>query len=112
MKKSYQLTISAILFFLIAHTTVGQAVSPDFRLTNIQMSDGRVLSGLVRPRDQQSLTLITANQTITLAKTDIEAQRATDQSIMPEGQLEAMNVKERTALLRYLMTESPPVDGR
>ena len=88
------------------------AVSPDFRLTNIQMSDGRVLSGLVRPRDQQSLTLITANQTIILAKTDIEAQRATDQSIMPEGQLEAMNVKERTALLRYLMTESPPVDGR
>lgn len=86
------------------------AVSPDFRLSNIQMKDGRVLSGLIRDRDQQSLTLITANQTMILAKNEIEAQRATDQSIMPEGQLEAMSVQERKALLKYLMTDAPPVD--
>jgi hypothetical protein len=47
-----------------------------------------------------------------LAKSDIEGQRGTDQSIMPEGQLEALNVSERTALLRYLMTDSPPEEGR
>ena len=88
------------------------AVSPDFRLSNIEMKDGRVLSGLIRPRDQQSFTLITSNQTMILAKSDIEGQRGTDQSIMPEGQLEALNVSERTALLRYLMTDSPPEEGR
>jgi putative heme-binding domain-containing protein len=88
------------------------AVSPDFRLSNIEMKDGRILSGLIRPRDQQSFTLITSNQTMILAKSDLEGQRGTDQSIMPEGQLEALNVSERTALLRYLMTDSPPEEGR
>ena len=87
-------------------------VSPDFRLTNLQMKDGRVLSGLVRPRDKQSLTLITTNQTVILLKNEIEDQKATEQSIMPEGQLEAMNPKDRQELLRYLMTISPPLIGK
>lgn len=47
-----------------------------------------------------------------LSKNDIESQKSTDQSIMPEGQLEAMSTMERKALLRYLMTESPPVESR
>ncbi|RLS26693.1 MAG: hypothetical protein DWH73_00265 [Planctomycetota bacterium] len=87
-------------------------VSPDFRLTNLQMKDGRVLSGLVRPRDKQSLTLITTNQTFILLKNEIEDQKVTEQSIMPEGQLEAMNAKDRQELLRYLMTISPPLIGK
>ena len=87
-------------------------VAPDFRLSNLQLKDGRVLSGLVRPRDQQSLTLITTSQTVILQRNDIEEEKRTDQSIMPEGQLEALSPADRKALLQYLMTETPPAVNR
>ena len=87
-------------------------VSPDFRVTNLQMKDGRVLSGLVRARDKQSITLVSTNETRILPTSEIEAQKPTTQSIMPEGQLEAMTKAERVALLRYLMSSEPPEVAR
>jgi putative membrane-bound dehydrogenase-like protein len=89
-------------------TEPSAAVSPDFRVTNVALKDGRILAGLVRPRDKQSITLITPTETMIIARESIEAERQTPASIMPDGQLEAMKPAERVALLRYLMTEQPP----
>ncbi|MFM7131186.1 MAG: c-type cytochrome, partial [bacterium] len=83
-------------------------VSPDFRVTNLQMKDGRVLSGLVRARDKQAMTLVGVGETRIIPLAEIEEQKPTSQSIMPEGQLEAMTTAERVALLKYLMTTAPP----
>ncbi|MFM7319507.1 MAG: c-type cytochrome, partial [bacterium] len=83
-------------------------VSPDFRVTNLQMKDGRVLSGLVRARDKQAITLVGVGETRIIPLAEIEEQKPTSQSIMPEGQLEAMTTAERVALLKYLMTTAPP----
>lgn len=87
-------------------------VSPDFRVTNLQMKDGRVLSGLVRARDKQAITLVGTNETRILPISEIEAQKQTTQSIMPEGQLEAMATAERVALLKYLMSSQAPEVAR
>jgi putative heme-binding domain-containing protein len=83
-------------------------VAPDFRVTNIQLKDGRVLSGLVRVRDNKAITLIGATETRIIPIAEIEAQKSTTQSIMPDGQLEAMTNHERISLLKYLMSASPP----
>lgn len=89
-------------------TDPSAAFSPDFRLTNLEMKDGRIISGLVRPRDKQAITLITTTETMIIPRDLIETQQTSTQSIMPEGLLEAMSHQERTALLHYLMTEGPP----
>jgi putative membrane-bound dehydrogenase-like protein len=85
-------------------------VSPDFRVTQIEMKDGRVLSGLVRPRDNSTLALVTPTETAILLKSDIAEQKSTPQSIMPEGQLESLSKEDRVALLHYLMTAEPPIE--
>ena len=83
-------------------------VAPDFRVTNIQLKDGRVLSGLVRSRDSRAITLVEISETRIIPITEIEAQKSTTQSIMPDGQLEAMTKPERISLIKYLMSASPP----
>ncbi len=83
-------------------------VTPDFRVTQISLKDGRVLSGLVRPRDASTLALVTPAETFILLKSEIDEQKPTAQSIMPEGQLESLNRDERIGLLHYLMSERPP----
>jgi len=83
-------------------------VPPDFRVTQVALKDGRVLSGLMRPRDASTLALVTPAETLILLRSEIVEQKPTGQSIMPEGQLEALNQADRTALLHYLMADSPP----
>jgi len=83
-------------------------VTPDFRVTQISLKDGRVLSGLVRPRDASTLALVTPAETFILLKSEIDEQKPTAQSIMPEGQLESLSRDERIGLLLYLMSERPP----
>lgn len=82
-------------------------VPPDFRVTQVALKDGRVLAGLVRPRDGMTLALVTPAETLILLRSDIVEQKPTGQSIMPEGQLEALDKADRTALLHYLMTDRP-----
>jgi putative membrane-bound dehydrogenase-like protein len=85
-------------------------VSPDFRLTQLAMKDGRVIAGLVRPRDNVTTAVVMPTQTVIVPKAEIAEEKRTDQSIMPEGQIEALSPSERIALIRYLMTESPPAE--
>ena len=77
-------------------------IGRDYRLTNILLEDGRVLSGIPVEETERALTLQTINQRIVLDKQEIDEMQASSVSMMPEGQLEKMQPEEVRNLIRYL----------
>ncbi len=77
-------------------------VGKDYRSTVIQTTDGRVVSGLVMKETDSAVTLRTINDTIVIAKTDIEERKLSELSIMPEGQLNTLAPDEVRDLIAYL----------
>jgi putative heme-binding domain-containing protein len=81
----------------------GATVSADFRMVVVAMKDGRVLNGIVRANNGRTLTLQTQNETLVLDQNDIEGQKLTSDSLMPEGQLDPLAPDEVRDLFAYLM---------
>jgi putative heme-binding domain-containing protein len=69
----------------------------------VAMQDGRVLNGIVKARNQRTLTLQTQNEVLVLDHGDIEGLKPTSASLMPEGQLESLAAAEVRDLFAYLM---------
>ena len=78
-------------------------VSDEYRLTVVEMRDGRVLSGIIGREDNQSLVLRLPGTEATLPKTEILHRNTRNQSLMPEGMLQALDAKSRAQLIAYLM---------
>jgi putative membrane-bound dehydrogenase-like protein len=79
------------------------AVIPnEYRSTEIETKDGRVLTGIVKAQDAKSVTIQTANELLILPKNEIETQRQTELSMMPEDLLTPLTDQEVRDLLYYL----------
>lgn len=78
-------------------------VSRDYRMSIVELSDGRVVSGLVTARDDRTLSIMTPTERRTFDLADIERVTVTAQSPMPEGLLERMAPDEIRDLVAYLM---------
>jgi putative membrane-bound dehydrogenase-like protein len=85
------------------------AVSSDFRMVVVALSDGRVLNGLVKRQSDRTLTLQTQNEVIVLDRSDIESQRPSPSSLMPDGLLDTLKAAEIRDLIAYLAahTQAP-----
>ena len=77
-------------------------VDADYRMTVLQMADGRVLNGLVTARTDRTITLVAPTETITVDTRAVEDARVTPQSPMPEGLLETLDDAEIRDLVAYL----------
>ena len=81
----------------------------------IATTDGRVLTGIIRAEDKDSITLATANETITVPKPEIEERRTSEQSMMPEDLWKPLSEFEVRSLVSYLASPAqvplPPGDG-
>jgi putative membrane-bound dehydrogenase-like protein len=77
-------------------------VGKDYLAHVIAMADGRVLTGIVRAEDKDTITLVTANETVTIPKSEIEQRRASEQSMMPEDLWKPLSDQEIRALVAYL----------
>jgi len=89
-------------------------VTADFRMVVVAMQDGRVLNGIVKSRNEHTLTLQTQNELLVLDRGEIEGLKPTTASLMPEGQLESVAEAEVRDLFAYLMSrvQAPlPVDS-
>jgi putative membrane-bound dehydrogenase-like protein len=87
-------------------------VTADFRMVVVAMTDGRVLNGIVKARNERTLTLQTQNELLVLDRSDIEGLKPTPASLMPEGQLEALGAGEVRDLFAYLMSRvQAPLPG-
>ncbi len=77
-------------------------IGKDYLAHVIALADGRVLTGIIRSEDKDTITLMTANETITLPKSEVEERKASEQSMMPEDLWKALSEHDIRSLISYL----------
>jgi putative membrane-bound dehydrogenase-like protein len=90
-------------------------VGADFRMSVLEMADGRVLNGLVRTRNDRTITLQTQTESLTLDRKDVEQIKQSPLSLMPEGLLDPLTPEQVRDLFGYLnqRTQAPlPADSK
>ncbi|TWT74340.1 PVC-type heme-binding CxxCH protein [Allorhodopirellula solitaria] len=78
-----------------------------YQITTLLMDDGRVVSGIIQDRNEDALTVQTPLERIVLAVDEIEFEKASNVSLMPEGQLQPMSPEQVRDLFGYLMSPGP-----
>jgi putative heme-binding domain-containing protein len=84
----------------------GATVSADFRMVVVELTDGRVLNGLVKAKTDRALTLRTPTETVVLERSTIAATAPSTASLMPDGLLTPLGEREVSDLFAYLMTRT------
>jgi putative heme-binding domain-containing protein len=74
----------------------------DYRMTVLELSDGRVVSGLIQQETDSAITVRTLNDTLLVAKSDVESRTLSELSMMPEGLLDRLPSQEIRDLIAYL----------
>jgi putative membrane-bound dehydrogenase-like protein len=88
-------------------------VTADFRMSIVDLKDGRVLNGLIAAKTARTLTLKTMTEMPTVERSEIAGIRESALSLMPEGLLEGLTPEQTRDLIAYLMhnTQVPLPDG-
>jgi putative membrane-bound dehydrogenase-like protein len=81
-------------------------IGKDYVAHIIATTDGRLLTGIVRAEDKDTVTLVTANETIVLPKNEIEERRTSDKSMMPDDLWKPLSEHEIRSLVAYLASPS------
>jgi putative heme-binding domain-containing protein len=76
----------------------------DYLPTVVETKDDRVITGIVTHQDDNALTLITANDTVLVPRTEIQSTQQSQLSMMPEGLIEALSPQEVRDLVSYLQS--------
>jgi putative membrane-bound dehydrogenase-like protein len=77
-------------------------IGKDYLAHVIATSDGRVLTGIIRAEDKDSITLVTANETLVLPKSEVAERKASEQSMMPDDLWKPLSEHEIRSLVSYL----------
>ena len=80
------------------------SVARDFRAVTVVLIDGRVITGVVATHTEQTLTLQTAQERITIDRGDVDELSESEESIMPQGILKTLSEEEVVDLIAYLMS--------
>jgi putative heme-binding domain-containing protein len=76
-----------------------------YRTVSVLTVDGRVVNGVLAEEDGTKIVLRTPEQPrVVIAKEDIDFRKISPQSMMPDGQLDAMKPQEVIDLVKYLST--------
>lgn len=81
-------------------------VPAELRPSVFLLDDGRVITGTVKRRDEQTLTIQTATRELFVATEDIETSKRLQTSLMPEGLLSQLAEDEVRDLIAYLQSPS------
>ncbi len=73
-----------------------------YRVTIVELKDGRVINGIVKSEDSNTLVLQTATDRVVVATRDIEDRQQQTVSMMPEGLLNRLSIQEVRDLVKYL----------
>jgi putative membrane-bound dehydrogenase-like protein len=93
----------ADLGYLLTNVVDPSAViGKDYLLSVIKLKDKRVLSGIIKKDDGNSILLQTESEQITIPKADITLQKQQPISMMPEGLLAGLKKDEVRDLVAYL----------
>jgi putative heme-binding domain-containing protein len=78
------------------------AVARDYQMTILNLRNGRTLQGIVKEETEKIVALQTDKDLLRVAKEDIEERTRTNNSLMPEGQLDKFTDEEVRDLIAYL----------
>ena len=81
-------------------------IGKDYTAHIVATTDGRVLTGIIRSEDKDAVTLLTANETLTVPKGEIEERKPSDKSMMPDDLWSPLSDHEIRSLLAYLASPS------
>lgn len=94
------------LDYLLDNILNPSAVVPEsYRVTTLNLKDGRSLTAIILGQTGAALTAQTVNEKLTLQKSDIESQQPSQLSMMPDGLLESLNNEQISDLFAYLMSQ-------
>jgi putative heme-binding domain-containing protein len=95
----------ADLGYLLENILDPSAVIPkEYAATIIETKAGRTVTGIVKGETPAALTVVTANETLTIPLADIESRLPTKVSMMPDDQLKPMSDHEVRSLFAYLQS--------
>jgi putative heme-binding domain-containing protein len=77
-------------------------IGRDYLAHTVATEDGRVLTGIIRAEDKDTITLVTANEVVTLPKSDVAERRQSELSMMPEDLWTPLSEHEIRSLVTYL----------
>ncbi|MBX9622976.1 MAG: DUF1080 domain-containing protein [Gemmataceae bacterium] len=93
----------ADLDYLLENILDPSAVIPkEYAATRVGLADGRVLTGIVKDGPGAAVTVVTATETVVVPKGDIEDQKPSELSMMPDDILKTTTEPELRALVAYL----------
>jgi putative heme-binding domain-containing protein len=78
------------------------AIPREYAATVLDLKNGRVVTGIVRGETPAAVTVVTANETLTVPRGEIESMQPSASSMMPEDLIKPLNDAEVRALVAYL----------
>ncbi len=78
-------------------------VNADFRMTIVEMKDGRLLAGVVPAQTAKTVTIRALTGSTTVERAEIKKLEQSAASMMPEGLFEALSETQVRDLIGYLM---------
>jgi len=91
------------LDYILQNMVDPNAVVPnDYLSWDIETKDNRMLTGLIKAQTDQTVTVVTANETLMLARGEIETMQQNRLSMMPDGLLLPLGEQDVRDLIMYL----------
>ena len=78
----------------------------DYRMTVFALADGRVINGIIAEQTDQLVSIQTPTERVVVPRDEIEEQRTSQLSLMPEGLLDSLDPAAVADLIRYLQSPS------
>ncbi len=79
-------------------------IGKDYQAVTIRLKSDRVVTGIVRSEDKNSVTLATENDTLVIPVPEIDARKLSEISMMPDGLLANLSKDDAKHLVAYLMS--------
>jgi putative heme-binding domain-containing protein len=81
-------------------------IGKDYQLSVILTTQGRVLNGMVRERNDQRMVIQTQTERLIVPLDEIDEEKLSPLSMMPDGQLDQLSEQDLQDLIRYLASPS------
>lgn len=80
-------------------------VAAEFRAKTLTLSDGRVLTGIIREQNDKTITIETADSKQIIDRQQIDETNVSDKSLMPDGLLQPLTSTQVRDLIGYVMSD-------
>lgn len=94
------------LDYLLENIVTPSALVPNqYKVTTFVLDSGRVINGVIKSETDQTVTVQTEKDEITLAREEIEISKPSNLSLMPDGVLDKMSPEQIRDLIGYLQSD-------